>query len=58
MNFFSSRIKDGSKVLDVGCGIGIVSLNVAKKLTKSSIIGIDIKKKILLLRINCLINLI
>ena len=36
-DFFSSRIKDGSKVLDVGCGIGIVSLNVAKKLTKSSI---------------------
>ena len=43
--FFSSRIKDGSIVLDVGCGIGIVSLNVAKKLTKSSIIGIDINKK-------------
>ena len=42
--FFSSRIKDGSIVLDVGCGIGIVSLNVAKKLTKSSIIGIDINK--------------
>ena len=34
-DFFSSRIKDGSKVLDVGCGIGIVSLNIAKKLTKS-----------------------
>ena len=43
--FFSSRIKDGSKVLDVGCGIGIVSLKIAKELTKSSIIGIDIKKK-------------
>ncbi len=44
-DFFSSRIKDGSKVLDVGCGIGIVSLNVAKCLTKSSIIGVDIKKQ-------------
>ena len=44
-DFFSSRIKDGSKVLDVGCGIGIVSLNVAKNLTKSSIIGVDIKKQ-------------
>lgn len=44
-DFFSSRIKDGSKVLDVGCGIGIVSLNVAKSLTKSSIIGVDIKKQ-------------
>ena len=43
--FFSSRIKDGSKVLDVGCGIGIVSLKIAKELTKSSIIGIDINKK-------------
>ena len=48
-DFFSSRIKDGSKVLDVGCGIGIVSLNVAKKLTKSSIIGIDINKKNIML---------
>ena len=47
--FFSSRIKDGSKVLDVGCGIGIVSLNVAKKLTKSPIIGIDINKKNIML---------
>ena len=44
-DFFISRIKDGSKVLDVGCGIGMVSMNVAKKLTKSSIIGIDINKK-------------
>tara|TARA_Y100001978_G_scaffold35248_1_gene31160 strand:- start:1582 stop:2349 length:768 start_codon:yes stop_codon:yes gene_type:complete len=44
-DFFSSRIKDGSKVLDVGCGIGIVSLNVAKKLTKSLIIGVDINKQ-------------
>ena len=33
-DFFSSRIKDGSKVLDVGCGIGVVSLSVAKELTK------------------------
>ena len=48
-DFFSSRIKDGSKVLDVGCGIGIVSLNVAKKLSKSSIIGIDINKKNIML---------
>ena len=48
-DFFSSRIKDGSKVLDVGCGIGIVSLNVAKKLTKSSIIGVDIKKENILI---------
>ena len=43
--FFTNRIKDGSKVLDVGCGIGIVSLKVAKKLTNSSIIGIDINKQ-------------
>ncbi len=48
-DFFSSRIKDGSKVIDVGCGIGIVSLNVAKKLNKSSIIGIDIKKQNILI---------
>ncbi len=43
--FFSRKIKDGSKILDVGCGIGIVALNIANKLSNSSIIGIDINKK-------------
>ena len=44
-DFFSSRIRNGSRILDVGCGIGIVAINIAKKLSKSSIIGIDINKK-------------
>lgn len=43
--FFSEKIKNGSKVLDVGCGIGIVALNIAKKLSKVSIIGIDINEQ-------------
>ena len=43
--FFSSKINDGSKILDVGCGIGIVALNIANKLSQSSIIGIDINKQ-------------
>lgn len=43
--FFSDKIKSGYKVLDVGCGIGIVALNIAKKLPKSPIIGIDINKQ-------------
>ena len=43
--FFSSRIKNGSKILDVGCGIGIVAISIAKQLPKSSIIGVDISQK-------------
>ena len=39
-----SSLKNG-KILDVGCGIGIVAINIAKKLSKSSIVGIDINKK-------------
>lgn len=43
--FFIDRIKDGQKVLDVGCGNGSVTISLAKKLSKSSIVGIDINKK-------------
>ena len=44
-DFFATRIKDGSSILDVGCGNGMVAISIAKKLTKSLITGIDIKEK-------------
>ena len=44
-NFFATRIKDGSTILDVGCGNGIVALSIAKELTNSYITGIDINEK-------------
>ncbi len=43
--FFIDRIIDGDTVLDVGCGNGSVAISIAKKLSKSFIIGIDINKK-------------
>jgi len=44
-NFFIDRIIDGESVLDVGCGIGVVAMDIAYKRKKSLIIGIDINKK-------------
>ena len=43
--FFIDRIKNGEKVLDVGCGNGSVAISIAKKLPNSFITGIDINKK-------------
>lgn len=44
-NFFIQRISDGQTVLDIGCGVGLVSINIASKLPNSNIIGIDINKE-------------
>ncbi len=44
-NFFIERISDGQKVLDVGCGVGLVAINMASKLPNCEILGIDINKK-------------
>ena len=43
-DFFVERIKDGETVLDVGCGIGVVSISLAQARRKSKILGIDINK--------------
>ncbi len=43
--FFIDRIKNGESVLDVGCGNGSVAISIAKKLSSSFVIGIDINKK-------------
>lgn len=44
-DFFVERIKNGETVLDVGCGIGVVSISLAQARRKSKILGIDIDKK-------------
>ena len=42
--FFIDRIKDGDKVLDVGCGNGSVALSIARRKLNSFITGIDLDK--------------
>ena len=44
-DFFIDRIIDGERVLDVGCGNGVVALDIASKRKRSLIIGVDINKK-------------
>ena len=44
-DFFVKRIQDGESVLDVGCGIGVVSMSLAQARRKSKILGIDINEK-------------
>ncbi len=39
-----SQLKGNEKVLEVGCGTGIGSISLAKKLPRSKIVGIDIFK--------------
>ncbi|MBO6960222.1 MAG: methyltransferase domain-containing protein [Prochlorococcus marinus CUG1438] len=44
-DFFIDRINDGESVLDVGCGIGVVAMDIASQRNKSLIIGVDIDKE-------------
>ena len=43
--FFIERIKDGERVLDVGCGNGSVAISIAKSHSNSSVTAIDLNKK-------------
>ena len=43
--FFIERINDGETVLDVGCGNGVVAMDIASKRKNSFILGVDINKK-------------
>lgn len=43
-NFFIDNIKNGEKVVDIGCGIGSVAIDIASIHKKSLVIGIDINK--------------
>ena len=42
-DFFVENIKSGSSVLDIGCGIGAVAFDVAKKAKK--VVAVDLDKK-------------
>ena len=42
---FVDRISNGNTVLDVGCGIGTVAIDIALQKPKSYIIGVDINSK-------------
>jgi len=55
--YFSRRIQDGSKILDVICEIGMLSLNIAKKLTKNLIIIFDINENNIFIANDLLENL-
>jgi 2-polyprenyl-3-methyl-5-hydroxy-6-metoxy-1,4-benzoquinol methylase len=43
--FFIERIKDGERVLDVGCGNGSVAISIAKSHLNSFVTAIDLNKK-------------
>ena len=40
-NFFINHIQDGQKVLDIGCGIGLVAQSIALAHKNSEVLGID-----------------
>jgi|TARA_B100001741_G_C16442527_1_gene546343 SAM-dependent methyltransferase len=44
-SFFINNIKDGQKVLDIGCGYGAVANSIALSRPKSKVCGIDIDEK-------------
>tara|TARA_Y100001978_G_scaffold7258_1_gene6165 strand:- start:64 stop:825 length:762 start_codon:yes stop_codon:yes gene_type:complete len=52
--FFIDRISDGQIVLDVGCGVGLVAIDIANKRPKSNVIGIDINEKNIIIAKNLL----
>jgi len=43
-DFFTDNIKVGSKVLDIGCGNGALTYDIASKVKKSSVFGIDLSQ--------------
>ncbi len=43
-NFFTDRITEADRVLDVGCGIGALALDIAEK-TGARVVGIDLNEE-------------
>ncbi len=41
-DFFIHNIEPGSRILDIGCGIGIVASDIAQRVSNVSVCGIDI----------------
>ena len=44
-DFFTQRIEPGSRVLDVGCGIGALAYDIATQVADASVYGIDMNAK-------------
>ena len=44
-DFFTQRIEPGSRVLDVGCGIGALAYDIATQVADASVYGIDINAR-------------
>jgi len=44
-NFFVSRIPPGSRVLDVGCGNGLLAYEIATRIPRSKVLAIDISPR-------------
>ena len=42
--FFIDRIRDGERVLDIGCGYGAVARSIALERPKSTVIGVDMSE--------------
>lgn len=44
-DYFIERIEPGSKVLDVGCGHGVVSRSIATRVKSVTVVGVELSKK-------------
>ena len=43
-DFFVARIERGSRVLDIGCGVGTVARSIATRVADSTVVGVELDK--------------